>query len=50
MVRYGAAAAVQGSRLFMVMVMVFNSAYTGPLPRYLWCSSGAAGSREGTKF
>ena len=25
----------------MVMVMVLNSAYTGPLPRYLWCSSGA---------
>ena len=22
-------------------VMVFNSVYTGPLPRYPWCSSGA---------
>ena len=27
--------------MVMVMVMVLNSAYTGPLPRYLWCSSGA---------
>ena len=23
------------------MVTVLNSAYTGPLPSYLWCSSGA---------
>ena len=27
--------------MVMVMVMVLNWAYTGPLPRCLWCSSGA---------
>ena len=27
----------------MIMVMVINSAYTGPQPRYLWCQGWRPG-------